>query len=166
VTLLVALVFAGGAGAQTEPASVTVDRGQISAGLGDDFGFQTTIENPAGTSTTALIAHLNILSLRDGVYVDPEDWSSQRTVYLGAIPAGESRTIKWSLKAVNGGSFAAYVAVLPQNSPARAPTTSPTVEIEVAERKTLNAGGILPLALGIPALLGLLAGGVRLARRS
>ena len=166
LSLLAALVVAGGTGAQTDSASVTVDRGQISAGLGDDFGFRTTIENPAGTTTTALIAHLNILSLRDGVYVDPEDWSSQRTVYLGTIPAGESRTIKWNLKAVNGGSFAAYVAVLPQNSPALAPTASPTVEIDVAERKTLNAGGILPLALGIPALLGLLAGGVRLARRS
>jgi len=163
--LLAALVFAGATGAQSDPVSVTVDRGQIFTGLGDDFGFRTTIANQAATSTVALIAHLNILSLRDGVYVDPEDWSSRRTWYLGTIPAGESRTIKWNLKAVNGGSLAAYVAVLPQNSPARAPTTSPTVEIEVAERRTLNAGGILPLALGIPAFVGLMAGGVRLARR-
>jgi hypothetical protein len=165
-TLLAALVFAGDIAAQTDATSVTVDRGQISTGLGDDFGFRTTIANPAATPTVALIAHLNILSLRDGVYVDPEDWSSQRTWYLGTIPAGESRTIKWNLKAVNGGNFAAYVAVLQQNSPVQAPTTSPTVEIDIAERRTLNAGGILPLALGIPALVGLLAGGVRLARRS
>jgi hypothetical protein len=163
--LLAALVFAGAAGAQSEPLSVTVDHEQISTGLGDDFGFRTTITNQAVTSTAPLIAHLNFLSLREGVYVDPEDWSSQRTWYLGAIPAGESRTIMWKIKAVNGGSFAAYAAVLPQNNPAGAPTTSPTVEIEVAERRTLNSGGILPLALGIPAFLGLMAGGVRLARR-
>lgn len=164
-TLLAALVFAGTTGAQSDPISVTVDRGQIFTGLGDDFGFRTTIANQAETSTPALIAHLNILSLRDGVYVDPEDWSSQRTWYLGTIPAGESRTIKWNLKAVNGGGLAAYVAVLPQNNPARAPATSPTVEIDVAERRTLNSGGILPLALGIPGFVGLVAGGVRLARR-
>jgi hypothetical protein len=163
--LLAALVFAGASGAQSEPLSVTVDRQQISTGLGDDFSFRTTITNPAEMSTVALIAHLNFLSLREGLYVDPEDWSSQRTWYLGAIPARESRTITWKIKAVNGGSLAAYVAVLPQNNPAGAPTTSPTVEIDVAERKTLNSGGILPLALGIPAFLGLTAGGVRLARR-
>jgi hypothetical protein len=34
----------------------------------------------------------------------------------------------------------------------------------VAERDTLNSGGILPLTLGIPGLVGLLAG-ARLARR-
>jgi hypothetical protein len=163
--VLTALVFAGASDAQSEPLSVTVDREQITTGLGDDFGFRTTIANSAATSTVALIAHLNFLSLREGTYVDPEDWSSQRTWYVGQIPAGESRTITWKIKAVNGGSFAAYVAVLPQNSPAGAPTASPTVDIEVAERRTLNSDGILPLALGIPAFLGLTAGGVRLARR-
>ena len=32
--------------------------------------------------------------------------------------------------------------------------TGPTMRLEVAERKTLNSGGILPLVLGIPGLLG------------
>ncbi len=163
--VVTALALTGGAGAQSGSASVTVDRAQISTGLGDAFGFRTTIANPSATATEALIAHLNILSLRDGLYVDPEDWSSQRTRYLGVIPGGGSRTIRWKLRAVNGGTLAAYVAVLPQTRPARPPTTSPTIQIAVAERKTLNSGGILPLALGIPALVGLLAGSVRLARR-
>jgi hypothetical protein len=164
--LLAALALAGGAGAQAGPASVTVDRGQISTGLGDEFAFETTIANSAATETEALVAHLNILSLRDGVYVDPEDWSSERTWYLGTIPADRSRAITWNLKAIGSGSFAAYVAVLPQNSPTEAPTVSPTIQIAVEERRLADSGGILPLALGIPALLGVLAGGVRLARRS
>ena len=37
--------------------------------------------------------------------------------------------------------------------------------IYVAGRDTLNSGGILPLALGIPALLGLVTGGMQVARR-
>jgi hypothetical protein len=161
---LAALALASAAGAQFDP-SVTVDRTRISTGLGDTFSFRTTIANPAATATSVLIAHLNILSLRDGLYVDPEDWSSKRTWYLGSIPAGGSRTITWKLKAVNGGSLAAYVAVLPQDSRTRPPTTSPSVEITVAEQKTLNSGGILPLALGVPALIGVLAGGVGVVRR-
>jgi hypothetical protein len=164
--LLVALALAGGAGAQAGPLSVTADPTRISTGLGEEFAFETTITNSASTETEALVAHLNILSLRDGVYVDPEDWSSHRTWYLGTIPADGSRAITWNLKAVGSGSLAAYVAVLPQNSPAEPPTVSPTVQIAVEERRLINSGGILPLALGIPALIGALAGGVRFARRS
>jgi hypothetical protein len=39
------------------------------------------------------------------------------------------------------------------------------VQVTVAERRTLDAGGILPLALGVPAVLGLAAGGLALRRR-
>jgi hypothetical protein len=154
------LVVADGAAA----ASVTVDRARVNARLGDTFVFRTEIANDASTPTPALIAHLNILSLRDGVYVDPEDWSSRRTWYLGKLRAGDNRSIAWSVKAINGGSYAAYVAVLPQNRPVRPPEMSPTVRIAVENRATLDAGGILPLAVGVPALLALLGGGVRLAR--
>jgi hypothetical protein len=99
------------------------------------------------------------------VYVDPEDWSSRRTVYLGRIPAGSSRDVRWTIHAVNAGRLAAYVAVLPQNGPSEAPTTGPAVEIDVADRRTINSGGILPLALGIPFLIGVAAVGVRTTRR-
>jgi hypothetical protein len=162
--LVAALALAGGSGAETGPVSVSADRAQISVRLGRPFAFRTTITNPAATETEALIAHLNILSLREGTYVDPEDWSAQRTWYLGTIPAGGSRTITWNLKAVGSGSFGVYVAVLPQESPVEPPTTSPTVQVAVEERKLLNSGGILPLVLGIPAAVGLLAVGVRLRR--
>lgn len=165
VALVAALSGAGGAAGQVEDLSITTDRAAISTGLGNSFGFTTTIRNRASTATPALVAHLNILDLTGDVYVDPEDWSTQRTQYLGTIPAGGSRTLAWKLKGVNGGSLAAYVAVLPQSSPPRAPSTSPSVRITVAERKTLNSGGILPLALGIPGFVALLAGGVRIARR-
>jgi LPXTG-motif cell wall-anchored protein len=46
------------------------------------------------------------------------------------------------------------------------PTTSPTVRLRIRDRKTLNSGGILPLALGVPAALGLLTLGVRRRRRA
>ena len=116
--------------------------------------------NPAN----GLIAHLNILSLHSGTYVDPEDWSSNRTQYFHNIPAGGSRTTTWRLQAVNGGEFGVYVAVLPETGAGRPPQTTPTIHLAVAERKTLNSGGILPLTLGIPALLGIFTLGLRRRR--
>lgn len=145
--------------------SIAVNRTNISTRLGDNFSFRTRIANQGAAATGTLVAHLNILSLENGVYVDPEDWSSRRTVYLDPLRPGASRTITWTMKAVNSGSFAAYVAVLPQRAPARRPATGRAVRIEVAERRTIDSGGILPLALGIPCLIGVLAAGVHVARR-
>ena len=152
-------------GADEPGVSVKVDRTQISTRLGGKLSFRSTITNSGSTTASGLIAHLNVLSLKDGVYVDPEDWSSNRTRYLDPIPPGASVTTTWAMQAVNDGDFGIYVAVLPESGEARPPTTGPAIHLAVAERKTLNAGGIVPLALGIPALLGLLTLGLRLYRR-
>jgi hypothetical protein len=154
VALGAAFLSAGSATAVDSPGvSVKVDRTQISTRLGHSFSFGSTIANDGPSRLSGLIAHLNILSLRSGTYVDPEDWSTQRTRYLKTIAPGGSTTLNWPMKAVNGGSFAVYVAVLPKNGGAGPPTAGPTVHLAVAERRTLNSGGILPLALGVPGLL-------------
>lgn len=160
----VALLLAPAASAGDQ-LRVSVDRAAIATKLGHAFVFRSTIANEGSTPRAGLIAHLNVLSLTRGVYVDPEDWSSNRTRYLGPIPAGGSTTLTWKLNAVNAGSIGAYVAVLPGSGAAVPPTTGPTVRVSIAERRTLNSGGILPLALGMPALLGLLIVGLRLRAR-
>jgi hypothetical protein len=167
--LAVALVLAAAATAHATNGasrlSVTVDRTSISTELGHKFMFRSIVTNRGPAPASGLVAHLNVLSLQGGVYVDPEDWSSHRTRYLAPIPAGGSTTITWRMQAVNAGSLGVYVAVLPQSGAARPPTTGAAIHVVVAERQTLNSGGILPLALGIPALLGLLTVGARLRRR-
>jgi len=165
-TAALALAFAGAADALSNGLAVSVDRTGISTALGHEFVFRSTIENQSATPVSGLIAHLNVLSLRNGVYVDPEDWSSRRTRYLAPIPAGASVTLTWKMQAVNSGSFGVYVAVLPQSGAARPPITGRAVHVSIAHRKTLNSGGTLPLVLGIPALLGALSLGVRARRRT
>ena len=153
------------ADAASASVSVTVDRIGVATGLGKRFAFRSTVVNTGPGEARGLVAHLNVASLRPGVYVDPEDWSTSRTRYLDPIPAGGTATVRWSLQAVNAGSFAVYVAVLPADAAGRPPTVGRTVRVTVAERRTLDAGGILPLALGVPAVLGLAAGGLALRRR-
>ena len=153
------------ADAASASVSVTVDRIGVATGLGKRFAFRSTVVNTGPGEARGLVAHLNVASLRPGVYVDPEDWSTSRTRYLDPIPAGGTATVRWSLQAVNAGSFAVYVAVLPARAAGRPPTVGRTVQVSVAERRTLDAGGILPLALGVPAVLGLAAGGLALRRR-
>jgi hypothetical protein len=149
------------AGAYPPGLTVTVDRMEISTQLGGKLTFRSTVRNDGPEAVSRLIAHLNVLSLRSGTYVDPEDWSSQRTRYLDPIPAGGATTITWHVHAVNGGVLGLYVALLSEPGVGLMPTTGPMIRLVVAEKKTLNAGGILPLALGIPAAIGLLTVGVR-----
>ena len=159
---LVPLLAAPLATAAPNP-TVSVDRTTVETKLGHHFTFRTTITNHGDAPATGLVAHLNILSLDGHVYVDPEDWSSNRTRYLRPITLGGSTTLTWKLNAVNAGHLGAYVAVLPRTG-ATTPAAGPLVRITIADRRTLNSGGILPLALGIPALLGLLALSVRHGR--
>jgi hypothetical protein len=163
--LFFGLASTGPAASSSNQIAVTVDRTAVSTSLGKKFSVRSRIANTGGSAASGLVAHLNVLSLRPDVYLDPEDWSSHRTRYLPSIPAGRSVTITWRMQAVNAGSIAVFVAVLPQSGGPRPPATGPTVHVSIARRKTLNSGGILPLALGIPALLAALSIGLRMRRR-
>ena len=164
-----ALGLAGAAAAAGPAVSVKLDRHRADIALGGTFGFSSIVANTGARPTPHLVAHLNIAGLQPDVYVDPEDWSSRRTLYLGPIEPGRSTTLDWDVKAVTGGDLAVYVVVLEQRadgSAAAAPiATSRPIAVHVTERRTLNSGGILPLAVAVPALVGVFALGTRRVRR-
>jgi len=160
-----AFALADVAAAQPSGIGIVPDRQAVTTSLGHKFRFRTTIKNRGPGAASNLIAHLNVLSLRNGTYVDPEDWSSHRTRYLAPIPPGRSITLTWNMQAVDSGAFGIYVAVLPASGSPQPPAVGPTVRVSIAHRQTLNSGGILPPALGIPGALGLLTAALRLRRR-
>ncbi len=166
VLRVVLLVFAlaavapSAAMAKTAPPAVVVslDRQEVSTRLGESFEFTSTIANPGARELSDLVAHLNIVGLSENIYVDPEDWSDERTRHLPAIRPGESAKVTWRVKAVTGGDAAIYVVVLPGTDPATASdglAVSPALDVHITERRTINSGGVLWLALGVPALLGI-----------
>ena len=164
LAMLVAALLLVGAPALAVPPPVDVlaQPPRVVTTLGDEFSLETVVRNPADAATGPLLAHLNIASVDGASYVDPEDWSSERSQELSLRP-GESRTLSWDIQAVNSGRFAVYVVVLPTaSSPAGGPVTpslavSPMVTVEVATRSTLNAGGALKVILTMPVLLGITA---------
>jgi hypothetical protein len=160
------LVFATPASAASDPIAISLDRTGASTQLGKSFAFDSTITNESRGRLSGLVAHLDVVSLTRGIYVDPEDWSDQRTRYLAPLAPGGSAKVAWKVKAVNGGQFAVYVVVVatPASAPP-GPVVSPGLHARVSERRTLNSDGVLPLALGVPAVLGLTALAVRMRRR-
>jgi hypothetical protein len=159
------LLAAVASSASAEPLSVTVDAqpDHVSTVLGGPFTLKTEIVNTSSRPTGPILAHLNVASIQGDVYVDPEDWSSNRSQNLSLQP-GESRTLSWDVQAVNAGRFAAYVVVLPEDEAvagAEGLVVSPLVKIDVAARSTFAGRGTLPVVLGIPIVLGLIAGSLR-----
>jgi len=158
-----ALVAACSSGA-AQAVTVELESGPVATSIGRHFTFATTVVNSGPSPATDLVAHLNVLSDDPGTYVDPEDWSPHRTQYLSPIPPRGARRLIWTVQAVNSGDLTVFVSVLPRHGPGTIATSGP-LRFTVAERRTLNSGGVLPLVLGIPAALGLVGLGTRRLRR-
>ena len=145
---------------------VRVSRAQVAMQLGATFAFDTAIRNTGRAPVSGLVAHLNVVGLTRGVYVDPEDWSSERTQYVSPIAPGGSAKLTWKVKAVNGGDFAVYVVALPEHSAAGRPLeVSRAIAVHVTEHRTLGTAGALPVVLAVPGLVGLLWLGAGARRR-
>jgi hypothetical protein len=130
--------------------------------LGDRFKITTEITNTGAQPSGEILAHLNVASIEGSVYVDPEDWSSNRSQQISLQP-GESQKLSWEIQAVNAGHFAAYVVVVPYGSKVAGDedlVISPLVNVDVASRSTLTAGGALPVVVMVPLLLGLATAGI------
>ena len=146
---------------------VSLDRDRVDTAVGARLTVTSHITNTGETPTDPLVAHLNVASL-DGVYTDLEDWSADVTREVRPIGPGNRASLRWEFQAVNTGNFDVYVTVLP-NGPAsagRGPlVASPPMHVVVAGRRTLSAGGALPVVLVMPVLVGAVASAAWLGRR-
>lgn len=145
-------------------ASVQLDRTTVTTSIGQRFSFTSTVRNDSDQAKSGLVAHLNVLGLDPDVYVDPEDWSSQRTIYLDPLPAHASTRLAWTVQAVNSGRLVIYVTVSAQQG-TDAVAASNTLRLAVAQQRTVDAGGILPLAVAMPTTVLLLMGFAARRRR-
>jgi len=157
----------GGRGTTSDGITVSVDVSDVSALTGDKFRFTSEITNDGSDATPPLIANLNFVSLDESTYIDPEDWSPQRTVSIPPIEPGSSATRTWTVNPALKGDVAVYVVVLP-DSPGLATASplvaSPAIHVRVDQKRSLNPGGVLPVVLAVPAFLAVAMAGLRVAR--
>jgi len=150
----------------TDDVSVSVNISDVSKLTGERFTFQSEITNNGSTATPPLIAALNFTSLDPDTYVDPEDWSPDRTKIVDSIAPGSSATLTWTINPVLEGDVASYVVILPDSTKvAASPLVSgPAIQIHVGAQRSLNPGGVLPVALAVPGLLAGAYAGLRITR--
>ena len=178
IAFVVALVLSGlfapaSAGSWTQSegtGDVTIEFGtaRVSVSEGDRFTVDSRVVNGSASVTGPYFAHLNVASLTGDVYVDPEDWSANRTMEVAPLAPGASTTLRWDVQAVNAGSFDLYAVLLPVGPGAAGAgplAVSPPVHVVVAGRRTLSTGGELPVSIAVPLLLAAAAVALRLRSR-
>jgi hypothetical protein len=161
---------AGAVGPATMPAAVDgagivveLDQSELDAGPGEKLSFESTIRNTGDAPLEGYVAHLNILTTDESVYVDPEDWSPRRTQYLDDLAAGDSATLTWTVQAVTSGPLILFVSVTSPTTDAV--TSSGPLQLTVGGQRVVNAGRVLPVVLWTPGAVLLLLGGTFLRRR-
>lgn len=134
---------------------VTVSESDVSKLTGESFTFTSTITNKGPQTTPPLIANLNFTSLDNSAYIDPEDWSPQRTMSVDPLDPGTSVTKTWRVNPILEGEVAAYIVILPKSETLTTQplTTSPAIHMHVGAQRSLNPGGVLPVTLAVPGIL-------------
>ena len=131
------------------PVGITLDRRAVEVSVGQSFELVSTIDNQGPEPLTGLIAHIDVLGTDPARYVDPEDWCTERTVFLDDLARGGSAAPAWQIQAVDSGPLLLWVTVTRPSGEAVAVSTP--VHLTVGEHLDVNAGGVLPVVVGVPA---------------
>lgn len=171
--LAVALLAVALGGATTATAqapegivSVSVEPTTSAVALGESLNLRVTVTNSTTGPTPSLVIHLDITDPTKSTSVDPEDWTTTLTQTVGVLAPRARISVDWTVQPVAGGTYAVYAVALPADFDSET-VSSNILRVEVQDRRVLNPGGILPVAVGAPALVGaLLVIQIRLARRT
>jgi ABC-2 type transport system permease protein len=145
--------------ATVEASAITIDIDKDAEVIktGDEIEFTTTVTNTGSTASPELVVAMNIINLGKSDPVDPEDWSPERTQHVDALDPGASAEQTWSVEGILDGNYMVYMtAIVKPGAPAETtlPVTSPGIHLTVQPYQSTNPGGVLPVAIGMP--LGLL----------
>lgn len=165
--LLYGLVEADPLAAQTltDTVEITIEPPQSTVTLGDSLDLVVTATNTGSEATPPLVVHIDITDPAKATSVDPEDWTPTLSKPIGALDPGQTATLDWRLQPISSGTFATYAVALAPGVDHIA--SSNVLDVQVDHERTLNPGGILPVAIAAPATVGaLLLVQLRLARRT
>jgi hypothetical protein len=142
--------------AETPAIEIEIDMESAAINVGDEIEFTTTLTNADQVATPEMVVAMNIINLRKGDPVDPEDWSPERTQTVEPLEPGESAEQDWSVEAVLDGDYMVYLNAIVRPGTAEEttlPITSTGIHLTVAAFQETNPGGVLPVALGMPIAL-------------
>ena len=83
--------------------------------------------------------------------VDLEDWSAHKAITAQTLQPGETVETDWTMRLIQAGTYKVVISAATREGSAL--SASPFADFTVRPRPVVESQRILPIALGIPALL-------------
>ena len=163
-----ALALSLGAAARADQLTVSLEpaaSNPASPQMGDQLKFQSVIEVAGEQPVEGVIAWISLVRVDPGQErpVDLEDWSAQKAVTCAQLRPGEQIKVDWPMRLIQAGEYRVVISAVGRN--ATALTTSPFIGFSVRAKPVVELARILPVAFGMPLLIGALFGWRRLRSR-
>ena len=130
------------------------DKNPASPQMGDVLTFRTVILNNAKVPLNGLIAWISLVQVDKGKEqpVDLEDWSANKAIVTPFLGPGETVETNWPVRLIRAGHYRVVVSAVTGTGTKL--TASPFADFSVRQKPVIESQRVLPVALGIPLLLG------------
>ena len=120
----------------------------ISGTAGDYVTVKAQITNMSTQQLNGLTTYLSLVDTQNKLPVDLEDWSAEKGLFIGSIDSGQTLPLNWKIHFVKAGNYS--LTVVADIAGKDVPQISSLTYFDVAAKRNLNPGQVLPVALGTP----------------
>ncbi len=118
---------------------------------GDYVTVKGEINNASLTQLSNITTYLSLVDTGTKLPVDLEDWSAEKGLFIGAIDSGQALPLEWKIHFVKAGTYT--LSIIANIEGQEKPVTSVLTYFNVKQKKNLDPGHVLPVALGEPLVL-------------
>jgi hypothetical protein len=124
----------------------------LSGTAGDFVNVRGTITNTGDQPISSITTYLSLVDTENRLPVDLEDWSVERGLFIGTIGPGQVFPLNWRIHFVKPGQY--NLVIIASRADSSVPEVSSQTTFFVMPKQNLNPGQVLPVALGMPVLVG------------
>jgi hypothetical protein len=159
ISFILALVFGLSSFAYAQTPSATapplslkiLSADTLSGIAGDYVTVQGQITNTGTSSLSDVTTYLSLVDNQNKLPVDLEDWSAEKGLFIGTIDGGAALPLNWKIHFVKAGNYS--LIIVAEAASSQVPQVSTVTHFNVAPKKNLNPGQVLPVALGTPIII-------------
>ncbi len=118
---------------------------------GDYVTVKGEIDNASSTQLLNITTYLSMVDTGTKLPVDLEDWSAEKGLFIGTIDPGQTLPLEWKIHFVKSGTYT--LSIIANIEGQERPVTSVLTYFNVKQKKNLDPGHVLPVALGEPLVL-------------
>ncbi|HKJ00530.1 MAG TPA: hypothetical protein VKB51_18820 [bacterium] len=140
-----------------EPLEITLapdGANPASPQMGEHLQFGSVIRNTGGVSLHGIVAWISMVRMDPGQEqpMDLEDWSAHKAVTRATLAPDGAITVNWPMRLIQAGDFRVVISAVTRDS--QRIVTSPFLDFHVRPKPVVESSRILPVAFGMPLLIG------------